>query len=251
MKTIEVLGTPLTETSYEEFTDYCHELSREPRAHAVDLSNTQVVTMRRHDPEFQKITSQFDFFLPDGMPLIWCMNSRGAKLRDRVYGPKFMRHCLLRSPDAFTHYLLGGSEECGQQLRERFSSSRFVGAFHGKCNREGILEDSAERQVIEEINRLSPDFIWVGLGTPKQDAWIYRHKSEIKRGVICAVGFAFDVNAGSKQDAPEWMQRHGVTWLFRILSEPRRLLGRYLKYNTLFLFYLCSEKFRSHPTRPS
>ena len=145
MKTIDVLGTPLTATSYEEFTDYCHELSREPRARAVDLSNTQVVTMRRHEPAFREITSRFDFFLPDGMPLVWCLNRRGAAMRDRVYGPTFMRKVLEGNPARFTHYLLGGSEECGRRLRERFSISRFVGAFHGKCNREGILEGDAER----------------------------------------------------------------------------------------------------------
>ena len=96
---------------------------------------------------------------------------------------------------------------------------------------------------MREINSLSPDFIWIGLGTPKQQAWIHRHKASIKRGVILAVGFAFDVNAGTKADAPAWMQRRGLTWMFRILSEPRRLLGRYLRYNTLFLFYLAKEAF--------
>jgi len=241
MKTINVLGTPLTATSYEEFINYCHELTHEPRVCAVDLSNTQVVTMRRHEPKFREITSRFDFFLPDGMPLVWCLNRRGADMRDRVYGPTFMRKVLEDHSARSTHYLLGGSEECGQRLRERFSIARFVGTFHGQCNRDGILEGDAEPEVIEEINRLSPDFIWIGLGTPKQDAWIYRHKSGIKRGLVCAVGFAFDVNAGSKKDAPEWMQRHGLTWVFRIASEPRRLLKRYLKYNTLFLFYLCND----------
>jgi N-acetylglucosaminyldiphosphoundecaprenol N-acetyl-beta-D-mannosaminyltransferase len=107
--------------------------------------------------------------------------------------------------------------------------------------RDGYFRGEDEEQIVAEINRVSPDFIWVGLGTPKQQEWIHRNKSRIRRGVIFAVGFAFDVNAGTKPDAPEWMQRHGLTWLFRLLSEPRRLALRYLRYNTLFVFYLCKD----------
>ena len=102
--------------------------------------------------------------------------------------------------------------------------------------------------MLEEINRLSPDFIWVGLGTPKQQEWIHRHKPALRRGVLLAVGFAFDVNAGLKKDAPAWMQRAGLTWAFRAFSEPQRLLTRYLRYNSLFLYYLLKDAFR--PTHP-
>jgi N-acetylglucosaminyldiphosphoundecaprenol N-acetyl-beta-D-mannosaminyltransferase len=239
MKTINLLGTPLTATSYEEFTDYCRELSREAHALAVDLTNTHIVTMRRHDRHFREITSRFDFFLPDGMPLVWSLNRRGAQMRDRVYGPAFMRCLFTQTPAPYKHYLLGGSPECLTRLQQRLltiqPALRVVGARHG------YFRADEEDDIVREINRLSPDFIWVGLGTPKQQEWIYRNKSRIHRGVIFAVGFAFDVNAGSKPDAPEWMQRAGLTWLFRLLSEPRRLAVRYLRYNTLFVFYLCKD----------
>ena len=92
-----------------------------------------------------------------------------------------------------------------------------------------------------EINRLSPDFVWVGFGTPKQQAWVKQHKHLLQRGVILTVGFAFDVNAGMKPDAPLWMQRLGLTWLFRLASEPRRLGARYLRNNFLFLWYLVTD----------
>ncbi|MEP7249935.1 MAG: WecB/TagA/CpsF family glycosyltransferase [Spartobacteria bacterium] len=96
------------------------------------------------------------------MPLLWCLNARGAGLRDRVYGPTFMRRCLEASP--------------------------------------------------------APDFIWVGLGRPKQQDWIHRHKSAIQRGVLFAVGLAFDVNSGLKKDAPDWMQRVRAGPTFHPLS---------------------------------
>ena len=109
---------------------------------------------------------------------------------------------------------------------------RIVGEHHGYFGPE---EDDG---IIESINDCSPDFIWVGLGTPKQQAWIHRHKHRFTRGALLAVGFAFDVNAGTKPDAPLWMQHCGMGWVFRLCSEPRRLLGRYAYYNTMFLWLL-------------
>jgi N-acetylglucosaminyldiphosphoundecaprenol N-acetyl-beta-D-mannosaminyltransferase len=150
-----------------------------------------------------------------------------------------MRYCVEHSRAPFTHYLLGGSAECVEKLRTRFISAdpdiQIVGTH------DGYFKPADEPRILEEINRLSPDFIWVGLGTPKQQDWIHRHKPLIQRGVLFAVGFAFDVNAGMKKDAPHAMQRLGLTWLFRALSEPRRLLARYLRYNTLFLYYLAKD----------
>ena len=239
MRVIDILGTPLTATTYEEYVRHCQELSKSGTTFAVDLSNTQIVTMRRHQRDFRDVTSRFDSFIPDGMPLIWCLNRKGAELRDRVYGPTFMRHCLVGSPAPYKHYLLGGSPDCLSQLRTRLleqqSALQIVGSH------DGYFSADEEEGILQEINALSPDFIWVGLGTPKQQQWIHLYKSRIKRGVIFAVGFAFDVNAGTKPDAPEWMQRAGLTWVFRIAIEPRRLLTRYLRYNTLFLFYLAKD----------
>jgi N-acetylglucosaminyldiphosphoundecaprenol N-acetyl-beta-D-mannosaminyltransferase len=154
-----------------------------------------------------------------------------------------MRLCVSESQASFSHYLLGGSENCLPALRKNLLSlnpaARIVGSHHGYFTPE------QEDNIVDEIKRLSPDFIWVGLGTPKQQQWICRYKSRIDRGVIFAVGFAFDVNAGTKPDAPLWMQRHGLTWIFRIWSEPQRLLLRYLRYNSLFLFYLLKDSLRS------
>ncbi len=237
------LGTPLLITSYSELTEGLQTLARDSRPVAVDFSNTQIVTLRRHEAGFREVTSRFDYFIPDGMPLIWCLNAQGAGLRDRVYGPTFMRYCIQHSPAPWTHYLLGGSEECLGRLRARVTrdnpSVQIVGAHHGYFNPEN------EGEILEDIARLSPDFIWVGLGTPKQQAWIHKHKPLISHGVILAVGFAFDVNAGTKPDAPRWMQRWGLTWLFRLASEPRRLGPRYLRWNGLFLFYLFWDGLRA------
>jgi len=245
MNSTVLLGTPLLVTDYAGLTAQCLEWARGTGCVAMEFANTQVVTMRRHEPPFRELTGQTDFFLPDGMPLVWCLNLAGAGLRDRVYGPTFMRYFMAKAPAGHTHYLLGGSEECAAKLQERFQQLnpgvKFIGGFHGMCSPDGRLAGPAEEVVIEEINRLSPDFIWVGFGTPKQQAWIHRHKHRLKRGVLLSVGFAFDVNAGTKKDAPPWMQRLGLTWIYRLASEPRRLLPRYVHYNSLFLYYLLKD----------
>ena len=248
MTSISLMGTPLLVTDYDGLAARCLEWTRRPGCLAMEFVNTQVVVMRRHDPGFCKMTDCFDYFLPDGMPLVWCLNLGGAGLKDRIYGPIFMRRFLETIPAGHTHYLLGGSGDCAAKLRERFQRTnpnvQFAGGFHGICNREGQLEGEAEHSVIEEINRLSPDFIWVGFGTPKQQAWVHRHQHLLRRGVILSVGFAFDVNAGTKPDSPGWMQRAGLTWLHRMASEPRRLIPRYIRYNSLFMFYLAVDSLR-------
>jgi N-acetylglucosaminyldiphosphoundecaprenol N-acetyl-beta-D-mannosaminyltransferase len=242
MTALQVLGTPLLLTDYDDLNRQCQDWAKAGSCVALDFANTQIVTMRRHEPAFRELTSTYDGFPPDGMPLVWCLNRAGAHLHDRVYGPTFMRRFLANLPGQSTHYLLGGSEQCGLKLREMFTrlnpGLKFVGAFHGKCEKDGRLEGAEDRRVLDEINQLSPDYIWVGFGTPKQQAWVKEHKHLVRRGVILTVGFAFDVNAGLKPDAPPWMQRLGLTWVFRLWSEPGRLGPRYIRYNGLFLFYL-------------
>lgn len=251
-RVLPVLGTPLLVTDYDRLSAACLTWARRPGCVALDFANTQIVTMRRHEPWFCELTAAYDYFPPDGMPLVWCLNRAGARLKDRVYGPIFMDKFLAAVPPDFTHYLLGGSAECGMKLRQKFSAInpgiRFIGGFHGKCHPDGMLEPGEEEKVTAELNQLSPDFIWVGFGTPKQQAWVKKHKHLIRRGVILTVGFAFDVNAGMKPDAPAWMQRLGLTWIFRLLSEPRRLGPRYFRYNFLFLRYLLADGLRGHDT---
>jgi N-acetylglucosaminyldiphosphoundecaprenol N-acetyl-beta-D-mannosaminyltransferase len=243
-----VLGTRLCLTSYDELTRRCHALARRDQVAAIEFTNTHIVTLRRHDPAYSQLTACYDHFIPDATPLVWCLNRVGAGLGDRVYGPTFFRQCLTATTPDYRHYLLGGSPTCGDRLRAAIRdwnpSAQIVGTAHDRCLLDGTLEGSAEDRVLREIHQLSPHFIWVGLGTPKQDAWVSRHKSQLRHGVVLSVGFAFDVNAGMKPDAPLWMQRRGLTWLYRLASEPRRLAGRYLKYNSLFLWYLLWDGLR-------
>jgi N-acetylglucosaminyldiphosphoundecaprenol N-acetyl-beta-D-mannosaminyltransferase len=241
--TRRVLSTDLACTDYEALGEHLLTRSQQPGPYAVDFSNTHIITMRRHDHAFADTTASIDLFVPDGMPLIWCLNRQGAALQDRVYGPTFLRKFLATCPSEFSHYFIGGSPECGKKLCERLLEKNpqlnILGFYHGPCTAEGTLQDNAK--VIQELQALRPDFLWIGLGTPKQYQLLQRLKPILPGGILLAVGFAFDVNAGTKPDAPSWMQRAGLTWTYRLASEPRRLAARYFKWNSLFLRYLLKE----------
>ena len=243
--TRRVLSTDLACTDYEALGAQLLTRCRQPGPYTVDFSNTHIVTMRRHDPTFAATTSSIDLFVPDGMPLIWCLNRQGAALRDRVYGPTFLRKFLATCPSSFSHYFLGGSPECGKKLRERLleknSQLNIVGSHHGYFTSE------EEPSIFNEIITSRPDFIWIGLGTPMQQELLQRLKPLLLSGILLAVGFAFDVNAGTKPDAPAWMQRAGLTWTYRLATEPRRLAGRYFYWNSLFLCYLLKTKICINP----
>ncbi len=258
--TANVIGTDCAMTSHAEFADYlcyaCRDRARS-RPLTVDFTNTQVAAMRRDDREFAEVTRVFDHFVPDSQVLTAAMGllggnrSRGER-GSRVYGPTFFRECLLRSPRPLTHYFLGGSENCLEKLRDNLLAQSpeidIVGLQHG------YFSGQDEADIVAEINRLSPDFVWVGLGTPLQQQWISRNAGTIRRGVICAVGFAFDVNAGTKADAPLWMQSAGLGWVFRLCSEPRRLWKRYLHWNSRFLWLFGHQWFTglvAHRQKPS
>ena len=240
---ITVINTPCAVTGVAEFIATAQELARRAEgATCVDFTNVQIVAQRRVDPEFRRITDTMDWFVPDSQILVWAVRLLGGKASSRAYGPVFLRECIRATPAPFTHYFLGGSAECVGKLQSALKGEQpglqIVGAHHG------FFDRSEDLRIVEEINRIGPDFIWVGLGTPKQQDWMHRNRGAIRRGVIMAVGFAFDVNAGTKKDAPGWLGRIGLTWLYRMLREPRRLFWRYVKYNTIFLWFLLGQWLR-------
>jgi N-acetylglucosaminyldiphosphoundecaprenol N-acetyl-beta-D-mannosaminyltransferase len=246
-----VLGCPLALTDYAGAVEQVREWARRAdRAYAVEAANTHVVALARHDPAFRAAMSAFDLWLPDGMPLVWSMNRRvpaDRKLRDRVYGPTFMLHCLAATEgnEAEGHFLLGGSDELlaalQTKLLARFPRLRIAGVCAPPF---GTWPPGEDERILAQIEASKARFIWVGLGCPKQEFWISRYRSRLPAGVYFGIGAAFAFHAGRVRQAPGWMQRAGLEWLFRLLAEPRRLFRRYFVYNSLFLYYLAREEWR-------
>lgn len=235
---VQVISTDCTVTSYsklgKDLGDYCLDSPESPLS--VDFTNVHIVAMRDSDAEFREVTRSVDLFVPDSTVLTWAVKLRGGGMKERVYGPEFLNHMIENTPSHLTHYFLGGSQDCLdkllQNIRQRNSDFKIVGA------RNGYFGAESERDILSQINASRPDILWVGLGTPKQQAWISQYKSKLQAKAVLAVGFAFDVNAGTKKDAPAWMQKAGLTWFYRLTQEPSRLWKRYLIYNSLFVHRL-------------
>lgn len=244
-QTCPVLGTPLAVIDYQGAVALTRSWADEPAVHAVAAANTHVVALGRHDREFAATLLQFDLIVPDGMPLVWAMNRRGAGLRDRVYGPTLMLHAL--EQPGVPHFLLGGSEELltnlTGKLRARFPGIVIAGSYSPPFGTWSAEENAA---IFQKIAASGAKYIWVGLGCPKQEKWIADNKSKLPPGVYFAIGAAFAFHAGMVSQAPGWMQKRGLEWAYRLIAEPGRLWKRYLVYNSLFLWYLLLDSiFRS------
>ena len=228
--------------TYDSALEHIKKLAGEPRPTAVCPANTHILAEARRNSDFGQIMGKFDLVLPDGMPVVWALNWFGAGLRDRVYGPYFMRHALRNSPRPWRHFFFGDSDECIAQLRriapQLQPDIEIVGAISPPF-RPFTEED--EVSFAETINRASPDFVWVALPGVRMERWIIENQHRYQRGVFLAVGDAFTLITGRRKFAPAWMQKVGLTWLYRLASEPARLGPRYLEYNLLFVWYFLRE----------
>jgi len=241
-KSIDVLGVSVGCVTYDSALEQIKCLAAEERPSAVCPANTHILADARSDPDFARVMRKFDLVLPDGMPVVWSLNWFGAGLADRVYGPYFMRHTLRNTPRPWRHFFFGDTEECIREMRkaavELQPEIEIVGAISPPF-RSFTEEDEAS--FAETINAARPDFVWVALPGVRMERWIIGNQSRYKRGVFLAVGDAFALLSGQRKFAPAWMQKRGLTWLYRVIAEPLRLGPRYLKYNFLFLFYFLTS----------
>ena len=235
MSIIEVISTPCLVTDSADLTARLTERCRQPESGtcSVDFTNVHIVAMRQVHEDFREDTSNVDWFVPDSQILTWAVSWLGGIGNERVYGPAFLDYFVRNADASLTHYFLGASQECLDQLLVKLKEKRPELKIVGSHN--GYFKEDEEEAINDDINRCQPDIVWVGLGTPKQQSWARRNKDKVNAGAILAVGFAFDVNAETKSDAPDWMGKCGVLWLYRLMSEPRRLFKRYAVYNSLFL----------------
>ncbi len=246
MRTIDVFGFQMAAADYRSAFDEIVSLSKQPKPASVALCATHAITTARMDSSLGQIFRGFDMLLPDGMPVVWLMNAMGAGLRDRVYGPYFMRYVIEHAPRPYRHFLFGGSEECLAELKtslRRIQPEIDIAGVLSPPYRQWSEDD--EREFARVINGADPDFIWVALGGGgKQEAWIAQNAHRYARGVFIAVGDAFELLAGRRSFAPAWMQRIGLTWLYRLIQEPGRLWKRYLIYNTAFIWFALMQLLR-------
>jgi N-acetylglucosaminyldiphosphoundecaprenol N-acetyl-beta-D-mannosaminyltransferase len=239
-----VLGVSVNATQIPEVIEQMEKwIERRDATRFVAVTGMHGVMEAQHDAEFRTALNSADLVVPDGMPLVWLGRLRGFRLRRRVYGPELMLSVCERTVSGnVRHFLLGGApgvaERLSDTLKSRFPGLNVVGTYSPPFR---PLKLEEQEEIVNMINAAAPDILWVGLSTPKQERWMYEHRGRVHAPVLVGVGAAFDINSGMKEQAPDWMQEHGLEWFFRLLQEPQRLWRRYVLYGSEFIFYVALE----------
>jgi N-acetylglucosaminyldiphosphoundecaprenol N-acetyl-beta-D-mannosaminyltransferase len=189
------------------------------------------------DPTLRKIHNAAGLVTPDGMPLVWLGRRLGFGQIKRVYGPDLMLAlCEHSMGKAYSHFLYGGGpevpEKLAEELKDRFPGLQVAGVYSPPFRE---LTPDEDEGVIKMINDSGAQIVWIGLSTPKQEKWMSSHLKKLKAPVLIGVGAAFDIHSGLKPQAPAWMRNSGLEWLFRLITEPKRLWKRYAINNPMFV----------------
>lgn len=241
--TVNVLGVGLrAQRMADAVKSVTRWVERRSRSY-VCVADVHSVVRCQDDPALKALYNDAGMVVTDGMPLVWLARRAGYGAVERVYGPDLMLElCALSVERGWRHAFYGATDEVLAKLRSRLEA-RFTGLQVVDCQAPPFrpLTEEEDRVAVERINASRPDILWVGLGAPKQERWMAGHRDRLDVPVMIGVGAAFDFHAGTKPQAPRWMQRNGLEWLFRLATEPRRLARRYAVHNTRFLWLIAQQ----------
>ena len=237
---VNILGVGLAATNISHTLQRFDALiAKQSRAY-VCVADVHVVMQAHWNPAFRKVLNDAEMTTTDGMPLVWlCRKARGGFVA-RVYGPDLLlAACEAGLDQQRRHYFYGGAEgvaeDLAHRLKVRFPGLLVVGCFSPPYRQ---LEPYEDAEFAAMINQADPDYVWVGLGAPKQEFWMQHMRSKLNAPILVGVGAAFDFHSGAKPQAPRWLRAAGFEWLFRLVSEPARLWPRYRKVIPSFLYQL-------------
>lgn len=237
-----ILKTNINVTDMKKTVRYIDDNIEELKGKYICVSNVHTTVMSYRDEAYRKVQNGAAMALPDGKPLSIVSKNRGFRDAGRVPGPDLMPEILKLSEEkGYTHFFYGSKEETLNKLKEKllinYPHLRIVGIYSPPFR---PLTEEEDEEVINMLNNSGADFIWVGLGAPKQENWMAEHKDKVN-GLMIGVGAAFDFHAGTIKRAPKWMQEYCLEWLYRISQDPKRLLKRYLDTNISFVFHTILE----------
>ena len=201
------------------------------------VSNVHTTVTAYEDEEYCKVQNGGILAIPDGGPLSSVGQKRGFKNMKRTTGPSLMGEIFkISASKGYRHYFYGSTDETLEKLysalTETYPGIHIAGMYSPPFR---PMTDDEDKVIVERINETKPDFIWVGLGAPKQEKWMAAHQGRVN-GLMVGVGAGFDYHAGNIDRAPEWMQKSNLEWMYRLLQDPKRLFGRYWHTNTKFIW---------------
>ncbi len=236
-----ILGCNINGTNY---TDAYHKiieyLNVSNGPNYITVNNVHTVIEGRWHREYRNIINNAFMALPDGKPLAVIANLMGAKQTERVFGPTLLEVALQwGQKDGLKHFLFGSSpqtlDRMNAMIKRRYPLANLVGSISPPFG--GISPDLNE-QYLNEMNHSNADIVWIALGAPRQEIWMYENYQKLSRGIMIGIGAGFDYLAGNTRHAPDWMKNFSLEWLYRLIQEPRRLWKRYLVTNTLFIVFI-------------
>jgi N-acetylglucosaminyldiphosphoundecaprenol N-acetyl-beta-D-mannosaminyltransferase len=232
-----ILGVGVSVTDLGQALERVESFIGDGGGHYVCVCNVDAVVTGMRDPGFRRIQNRADLVLPDGMPIAWGSRLLGFRQQRQVRGPDLVLALCQRSVErGYSHFFYGGRDGVPQRLARKLAS-RFPGLRVAGCYSPPFrpLTPEEDQRVVGMINASGADILWVGLGAPKQEHWMASHRGRVQASVMIGVGAAFDFHSGTVKEAPGWVQRSGLEWLFRLSREPGRLWQRYLLGNTAFV----------------
>jgi len=219
--TVDILGVSFSTLDFAETVQHLAEVIKQKRVYHVVTANPEIVMAARTMPEFAAVLRTVDLITPDGTGIVWAAQYLNKPVKQRVPGYDLL-HALMSEADKhhWRVFLLGASEEINRSAYERLAAqypgAKLVGRHHGYFRTE------EEGAILESIERARPDLLFVGLGAPRQEIWISRHRSRLNVPVMMGIGGSLDVLAGKLKRAPKAWQRLRIEWLYRLLQQPSR-----------------------------
>lgn len=235
--TCRIMGVSLAAIDMSWLIDFTKKYIKELSGDYVCVANVHTTVMSYEDPAYCAVQNGGIMAIPDGGPLSSVGRKRGFSKMQRTTGPDYLKEILkISAKEGYRHYFYGSTEETLEKLRtvleKEYPGVQIAGMYSPPFR---ALSKEEDEKVIEMINEAHADFVWVGLGAPKQERWMAEHQGKIQ-GLMVGVGAAFDYEAGNIKRAPMRMQKANLEWLYRLLQEPKRLFKRYFYTNTRFIW---------------
>lgn len=241
IKTCRILGVNIAVTNMAQTVQYIENNLEELRGKYICVSNVHTTIMAHDNPAYRNVQNSAAIALPDGKPLSVVSRKRGYTEAERVTGPDLMGELFARE-NGLKHFFYGDKEQTlqilQQKLKEKYPDIQIAGMISPPFR---SLSQEEEKAYIQQINDSGADIIWIGLGAPKQENWMYEHQGMFQ-GVMIGVGAGFSYHAGLIKRAPEWMQKMSLEWFYRLMQDPVRLFKRYFTTNLKFLLLEAKDK---------
>lgn len=236
--TCNIMGVDIAAINMDWLLDFTKKHLSDLSGDYMCVTNVHTTVTAYEDEKYKAVQNGGILAMPDGGPLSSIGRKRGFKEMERTTGPSYMGAIFeISALHGWKHYFYGSTQETLDKLKieleKKYPGLEVAGMYSPPFR---AMTKEEDEKIVDEINESHPDFVWVGLGAPKQEKWMADHQGKVE-GLMVGVGAGFDYYAGNIKRAPEWMQKSNLEWLFRLIQDPKRLFSRYLTTNSKFIWH--------------